>query len=257
MSTDTRSIEQELRLAVATAGAILYHLGLADYMGHCSARVPGTDRIVIKPRHSVAVHGMGTVSPERMIVIDMDGKLIEGKEGPPAERFIHTEIYKRRPDVGGIIHTHQMMSVAFGIVERPILPLLSVEAPLVARGIPIYRDPDLVDDVAKGQALAAALGGHEVVHIKNHGVVFASPTVEEATLASIHLERLAMINYFAAQLGTAAPIGDPKLEQMLAGPRVNYKVRFAYYKSLLETGALSARSVVGAPPVAQQLNMAK
>jgi L-ribulose-5-phosphate 4-epimerase len=257
MSTDTKAIEQELRVAVATSGAILYHLGLADYMGHCSARVPGTDRIVIKPRHSVAVHGMGTVSPERMIVIDMDGKLVEGREGPPAERFIHTEIYRRRPDVGGIIHTHQMMSVAFGVVERPILPLLSVEAPLVARGIPIYRDPDLVDTVEKGAALAEALGKHEVVHIKNHGIVFASPTVEEATLASIHLERLAMINYFAAQLGTPAPIGDQKLDQMLAGPRVNYKVRFAYYKSLLDTGALSARSIVGAPPVAQQLNMAK
>jgi ribulose-5-phosphate 4-epimerase/fuculose-1-phosphate aldolase len=257
MTAEQQAVEQELRVAVATAGAILYHLGLADYMGHCSARVPGTDRIVIKPRHSIAVHGMGTVSPERMIVIDMDGKLVEGKEGPPAERFIHTEIYRRRPDVGGIIHTHQMMSVAFGCVERPILPLLSVEAPLVAKGIPIYRDPDLVDTPPKGVALAEALGRHEVVHIKNHGVVFAAPTIEEATLASIHLERLAMINYFAAQLGTATGIDQPKLDQMLAGPRVNYKVRFGYYKSLLDTGALDARAVVGAPPLAQQLNMAK
>ena len=102
---DTRAIEQELRITVATAGAILYHLGLADYMGHVSARVPGTERIVIKPRHSNAVHGMGTVSPERMVVIDFDGKLVEGNEGAPAEKWIHTEIYRKRPDVGGVIHT--------------------------------------------------------------------------------------------------------------------------------------------------------
>ncbi len=52
------TVEQELRVTVATAGAILY-LGLADYMGHCSARVPGAERIVIKPHHSTSVHDMG------------------------------------------------------------------------------------------------------------------------------------------------------------------------------------------------------
>ena len=256
-SADTKALEQELRVTVATAGAILYHLGLADYMGHVSARVPGTDRIVIKPRHSNTVHGMGTVSPERMIVIDLEGRLIEGGEGPPAEKWIHTEIYKKRPDVGGVIHTHQMMSVAFGVAGRQILPILATEAPLVARPIPVYPDPDLVDSPAKGKALAEALGDHEVVHIQNHGVVFASPTPEEATLASIHLERLALLNYFSLQLGTPHVIDRKKIDQMVKGPRVNYGVRWGYYKSLLETGALSARSVVGAPPLFQHLNMTK
>ena len=257
MNADLRTIEHELRIAVATAGAILYHLGLADYMGHASARVPGTERIIIKPRHSNSVHGMGTVAPERLIVIDFDGKLLEGNDGPPAERYIHTEIYRARPDVGGVIHTHQMMSTAFGVVVRPILPLLSVEAPLVAAPIPIYPDPDLVNTAERGHGLAVALGQHEVVHIQNHGVVFASPTVEEATLASIHLERLAMMNYFAAQLGTPHPIDQSKIDEMLRGNRVGYQVRWGYYKSLLETGALSARDVVGAPPMFQHMNMAK
>ncbi len=254
---DLKAIEQELRLTVATAGAILYHLGLADYMGHVSARVPGTERIIIKPRHSPSVHGMGTVAPERMIVIDFEGKLIEGNDGPPAEKWIHTEIYKKRPDVGGVIHTHQMMSVAFGVAERPILPLLATEAPLVAKPIPFYRDPDLVDNADKGRALAEALGDHEVVHIQNHGVVFASPTPEEATLASIHLERLALLNFFSAQIGTPNVIPKEKIDHMLKGPRVNYGVRWGYYKSLLETGALSAREVSGAPPLFQHLNMTK
>lgn len=256
-ANDTKAIEQELRTTVATAGAILYHLGLADYMGHCSARVPGTDRIIIKPRHSAAVHGMGTVSPERMVVMDLDGNVLEGEEGPPAERYIHTEIYRRRPDVGGVIHTHQMMTLAFCVAQQPILPLLSVEAPLVARPIPVYGDPDLVNTAARGKALAEALGDHEIVHIQNHGVVFASKTVEEATLASIHLERLAMLNFLARQLGTPHAIGQAKIDEMLQGNRVGYQVRWAYYKSLLDTGALSARAVVGAPPIVQQLNMMK
>lgn len=257
MNADLRTVESELRIAVAQAGAILYHLGLADYMGHASARVPGTERIIIKPRHSGSIHGMGTVEPERLVVIDFEGKLLEGNDGAPAERFIHTEIYRRRPDVGGIVHNHQMMSTAFGVVGRPILPLLSVEAPLVAKPIPIHADPDLVNTPTRGRALADTLGDHEVVHIQNHGVVFASGTIEEATLASIHLERLAMMNYFALQLGTPKVIDQAKIDEMVAGNRVGYKVRWGYYQSLLETGALSARAVVGAPPIFQHLNMAK
>jgi L-fuculose-phosphate aldolase len=226
-------------------------------MGHCSARVPGTDRIVIKPRHSVSVHGMGTVEPERMIVIDLEGRPLEGKDGPPAEIFIHTEIYRRRPDIGGIVHTHQMMTTAFGVVGRPILPILATEAPDVASPFPIYRDPDLVNTPARGRALAEALGDHHTVHIQNHGVVFTGPTVEEAVLRSIHIERTALLNYFALQLGTPNVIPQEKIDEMLKGNRVGYKVRFAYYKSLLDTGALSARSVVGAPPIAQHLNLTK
>ena len=80
----TKAIEQELRYTVATAGKILYRLGLTEYMGHASARVPGTDRILIKPRHSETIHGMGEVGPEKVVVIDLDGNLLEGDDGPPA-----------------------------------------------------------------------------------------------------------------------------------------------------------------------------
>jgi ribulose-5-phosphate 4-epimerase/fuculose-1-phosphate aldolase len=247
----------ELKKTVAVAGGILYHLGLADYMGHCSARVPGTDLVVIKPRHSVSVHGMGTVDADRMIVIDLDGKPVEGRDGPPAEIFIHTEIYRVRPDVGGVVHTHQMMTTAFGVVGRPILPILATEAHDVKRPFPIYSDPDLVNSPERGRALAQALGDHSTVHIQNHGVVFTGPTVEEATLTSIHVERTALLNYFAGQLGTPNVITPAKIEEMARGNRVGYQVRFAYYRSLLETGALSARGVAGAPPIAQHLNLLK
>lgn len=228
------NIEQELRLKVATAGKILYHLKLTEYMGHASARVPGTDRILIKPRHSETIHGMGEVGPEKIVVIDLDGNLLEGDDAPPAERFIHTEIYRARPDVGGVVHTHQMLTTVFGIVERDILPLLSVEAPLVASRIPIYHSPDLILNAERGRDVAAVIGKGEVCHLQGHGIVTASPTVEEATLAAIHLDRLAQANYMAAQLGTPKVISPERIREMLAGPRVGYKVRWAYYASLVE-----------------------
>lgn len=228
------NIEHELRLKVATAGRILYHLKLTEYMGHASARVPGTDRILIKPRHSETIHGMGEVGPEKIVVIDLDGKLLEGDDAPPAERFIHTEIYRARPDVGGVVHTHQMLTTVFGIVERDILPLLSVEAPLVASRIPIYPSPDLILNPERGKEVAAVIGNGEICHLQGHGIVTACATIEEATLAAIHLDRLAQANYMAAQLGTPKVISPERIREMVAGPRVGYKVRWSYYASLVE-----------------------
>lgn len=86
--------ETELRELVATAGRILYQRGLTDYLGRCGARVPGTDRVVIKPKHSTTVRSPGELGPADMIVIDLDGNLVEGSDAPPAECFIHTEIYR-------------------------------------------------------------------------------------------------------------------------------------------------------------------
>ena len=71
--------EKELRELVATAGAVLYQQGLTDYLGHCSARVPGTDRVIIKPKHSKTVRSPAGLGSADMIVIDLDGNLIEGR----------------------------------------------------------------------------------------------------------------------------------------------------------------------------------
>jgi L-ribulose-5-phosphate 4-epimerase len=225
--------EAHFKEQVATSCRILFRLGLADYLGHPSARVPGTDRIIIKPRHSMSVHGMGDLGPEQMVVIDLEGNQLEGDDPPPGERFIHTEIYKARPDVMGIVHTHQTMSTIFGIVSRPILPILHVEGPLVARGIPIYPSPELVSTPEQGAALAQALGDYALGHLQGHGIVTVSPTVEEATLAAIHMERLARANYMAAQLGEPRVIPPDEIER-LAGPMVGFQVRWSYYVSLIE-----------------------
>lgn len=224
----------DLKERVATACRVLFRLGLADYMGHASARIPGTDLVVIKPRHSLSIRALGEVTADQMVVIDLDGHLVEGADKPPSERYIHTAIYRARPDVGGVVHTHQLLATVFGIVARPILPLLHVEAALVARGIPIYPSPELVDDPERGAALAAALGDHPVCHLQGHGIVTAMPTVEEAAIAAIHLERLAQANLLAAQLGGTPRVITPQEIARLAGPMVDYRVRWAYYASLAE-----------------------
>lgn len=231
-------VSAEIRERVAAACRVLFRLGLTDYLGHPSARVPGTELVVIKPRHSESIRAMGQVTPEDVAVINLDGDLVAGTHHPPGERFIHTEIYRARPDVGGVAHTHQTLATLFGVVGRPILPLLHVEAPLVARGIPTYPSPELIHDADRGAAVAAALGDHDLCHLQGHGIVTVAPTVEEATIAAIHLERLARANYIAAQLGGEPRVISPEEIERLHGPMVGYGVRWAYYTSLVEDTTL-------------------
>src|SRR5256885_6770840 len=157
--------EDHLREALAAAHRVLYHQGLVDYLGHCSVRVPGTDRVLIKPKHSPEVRGLGGMRPEDMVVIDLDGDLVEAgaagdSEGPPAERFIHTEIYRARPDVSAVVHTHQPAGTLLGVIGAELLPVLHVPSVLADGGhIGTWPCPLLVTSPDLGRRLAAALSG--------------------------------------------------------------------------------------------------
>src|SRR5436190_312878 len=97
-------------------------------------------------------------------------------------------------------HTHQTLAPVFGLVGRPRLPILHVEAPLVADGVPIYDSPRLLTSAALGAEVADALGGRDVCHLRNRGIVAVGRTVQEATVNAIFLERLARANLLASQL---------------------------------------------------------
>src|SRR5919202_943099 len=193
-STVNQAPEAELRELLAQSCRILYKLGLSDYLGHPSVRLAGTDRVLIKPKHSPRVRGMDTMTANVMIEVDLDGKLVRGEDAPPSEVFIHTEIYRARPDVLSVVHTHQPMSTLAGIVGLPILPVLHVAAPLVERPVPTFPCAELVVNPELGRALAEALGDHAVCHLQGHGIVSVAGTVQDATLGAIHLERLAEVN---------------------------------------------------------------
>ena len=224
--------EQELRELLATSCRILYHLGLSDYLGHPSVRLTGTDRVLIKPKHSPTVRRLDDMTPDRMVAIDLDGNLIEGGEQPPSERFIHTEIYRARPDVVSVVHTHQPISTVCGIVGLPILPVLHVQAPLVERPIPTYPHAILITDAELGRGVAEALGDHPVCHLQGHGIVAVGKSIQEATLGAIHLEHLAEANFRAAQIGRTPRAIPPdeiaRLRTQLASPAG----RWAYYAEL-------------------------
>lgn len=238
---DVRPIVSELRDQVAQAGGILHRLGLVDYLGHCSARIPGTDHLVIKPKHSPRTRSPERLHPDDLIVIDLDGEPVEspagGAERPPAERFIHTEIYRARPDVLAVVHTHQPAGTLLGVLGAPLLPVLHVQSVLTDGGrIATWPHSRLVTTPELGGRLAAALGDAGLCHLRGHGIVSVAGDVPRATVTAIALEQLAEANLRILQTGLRPQVIDDDELSELRDTVAPVAGRWAYYRQLLETG---------------------
>jgi L-ribulose-5-phosphate 4-epimerase len=187
---------------VALSNRALHYYGLASYMGQASARIGGTDRILIKCRSHMALN---QTTGEMIITMDFQGNIVDGPRGAqaPTEWPLHTEVYKARPDVGGVVHTHQKWVTVFGIAGQTILPvhhpaLSSSVVPAYSVYAEGYRTFNTVE---QGMAVARTLGDGVGCHLQNHGVVIVGITIQEAVLTAIRAEHQAELNWLAMQAG--------------------------------------------------------
>jgi ribulose-5-phosphate 4-epimerase/fuculose-1-phosphate aldolase len=238
MSLAQRPTEDDLRDELVTAHRILYHQGLVDYLGHASVRVPGTDRVIIKPKHSPRIRGLGDLTPADLIVIDLDGRVLEqaaAGEKPPAECFIHTEIYRARPDVTAVVHTHQPAGTLLGIVGAELLPVLHVPSVFTDGGdIATWPCPLLVNEPGLGRELAAALGAKRLCHLQGHGVVSVADDLRRAVVSAISVEQLAEANLTIRGTGLKPRVITPDEVAKLGEAVANVDGRWAYYQDLAE-----------------------
>jgi L-fuculose-phosphate aldolase len=237
----------DLKAEVARSCQIVGRLHLTrEPNGHVSARIPGGDRIVIKARGR-AESPLSYTEVDDLAVCDLDGRLVEGREGlaAPAEVFIHTQVYRARPDVGSVIHIHPPAVVAFTVAGRELLPIVGAYNPsalrLITDGLPTYPRSVLINSVERGDDLARALGTAKACLMRGHGITTAGATVEEATLTAVHLNDLAELHFRADLLGGARPISDEDLTDFAprpgearpaAGPR-EHSSEWRYYDRLL------------------------
>ena len=210
------------RTAVSQSCRIIGKMNMTrEPAGHVSYRIPGTDQILVKAR-GAGEAALRYVTPDDLIICDLDGKKVEGRDdlAAPNEIYIHTWLYRTRPDVNCVIHVHPTTVVLFTICNKELKPLIGAYDPfalqMVLDGIPRYPRSVLISNDALGQDLARAIGDKSVCLMRGHGITAVGPSVEEATITAWRLNDLADINYRAALLGGAEPISDEDIEAFRA-----------------------------------------
>jgi len=186
------------------ANHILYHQGVVDGFGHVSVRNPE------QPDHFFMARAIapGRVTRDDILEFDADAKPTK-PNGPPvyAERFIHSEIYKARPDVMAVIHSHSPTVVPFSVTQVPLRPVVAT-ASFLAPAVPVFEIRKvagtsnlLVTDAVRGKALAETLGPHPVALMRGHGDVVVGPNVRRAVSRAIYTEIDARLLWQAITLG--------------------------------------------------------
>ncbi len=179
----------KLRELVALSCRILGKLNLTkEPSGHVSARIPGEDKILIKAR-GPDESGLRFVTARDIITVDFAGKKVAGDDGleSPQEVFIHTWLYKTRPDLQCVVHVHPLTVVLFTICNKPLQPLYGAYDPsglrLLVDGLATYPRSVTVSDEKLGEEFARAMGDKQACLMRGHGITSAGPSVEEATLS--------------------------------------------------------------------------
>ncbi len=185
------------------AGKVLVGEGQDDFTrGHISVRAPDNPNLFFMKAHSL---GLDEITMENILTIDLEGEVVAGTARRHSEVFIHSEIFKARPDVHCVIHTHPVYSVALSATGRPIRAM-SQPGAFFYKAVGVYTDTiNLIRDKEMGRGVAKALGPHRAALLKNHGVVVAAATIEETVVATIMLENAAQIQLIAEAAGECAP----------------------------------------------------
>jgi len=194
---------------LAAASRILVAQSVVDGFGHVSMRHPSSpDRYLMSRSIAPAL-----VTPSDIIEYTLDSNPCNANgRSSFLERFIHGEIYKARADVMSVVHSHSPSVIPFGLVDVQMQAMFH-NAAFIAAGVPVFDIREqfgvtdmLIRDGAKGVALAAAMGDHDIVLMRAHGSVACGPTLQAAVFRAVYTEVNARIQHWTTTLGGGAPM---------------------------------------------------
>jgi ribulose-5-phosphate 4-epimerase/fuculose-1-phosphate aldolase len=202
--SDTR-----LRKTLLEACRILDHNRLLHAYGHVSARSADGNTILITPRK-----GPGLIrSPYEILRMDLDGKPAPDRKATaklnkrlaaslqlPLEVFLHTEIYRARPDVQAIARFHGMFANVLSVARRTLRPVHELAVP-IGREVPLFDTPELISASSVGRRLVAALGPARALLLRGNGQLTVGVGIEEAAVNAILLETTAEMQWRALAIG--------------------------------------------------------
>ena len=194
---------------LAAASRILVAQGVVDAFGHVSMRHPAApERYLMACAKAPAL-----VTPEDIIEYDLDSRACNANgRNSFLERFIHGEIYKARPDVMSVVHSHSPSVVPFGLAGARMQAMFH-NAAFLAAGVPVFDIHEkfgatdmLVGNGDKGVALAHVLGKNHVCLMRAHGSVACGPTLQTAVFRAVYTEVNARIQHWTVALAQGSPI---------------------------------------------------
>jgi ribulose-5-phosphate 4-epimerase/fuculose-1-phosphate aldolase len=209
---------------LAAASRILAAQGVVDGFGHVSMRHPSApDRYLMARALAPAL-----VAPKDIIEYDLDSNACNAAGRPSfLERFIHGEIYRARPEIMAVVHSHSPSVIPFGLVDVPMRAMFH-NAAFIAAGVPVFDIREkfgatdlLVSDHAKGAALTQIMGKHDVTLMRAHGSVACGATLETAVFRAVYTEVNARIQHWTTALGEGAPIAALEPEEARLADAVN------------------------------------
>ncbi|MGO1318540.1 MAG: L-ribulose-5-phosphate 4-epimerase [Cellulomonadaceae bacterium] len=192
-------------LVVWTAGNVSQRV-VVDPAGP-SAR----DLFVIKPSGVT----YDELTPESMVVCDLDGTLVEGTRAPSSDTAAHAYVYRHMPEVGGVVHTHSTYATAWAARAEPVPCVLTMMADEFGGPVPIGPFAIIGDD-SIGRGIVETLAGSRspAVLMQGHGPFTIGTDGTAAVKAAVMVEEVARTVHVSAQLGTPVPIAQDKIDAL-------------------------------------------
>jgi L-ribulose-5-phosphate 4-epimerase len=218
--------EAEARSLIAAACRALQAAGQGDMVwGHVSVRDADGRGVWLKGSGL----GFDEVTEADCVLLSWSGEILAGTASRHLEYPIHTELMAARPDVGGVVHTHPLYSVAFASLGRPLRALSHEAAQFVPPDVPRFtKTGDLIEGADLGLDLAAVLGASSAVLLPRHGIVTVAATLGDAVGAAVHLERACQMELLAG------PAAQGSSDEEAIGKRNRSRNRFRMAWEYLE-----------------------
>ncbi|MEO2169087.1 MAG: class II aldolase/adducin family protein [bacterium] len=198
----------EIKAALLASAKEMLRAGLVEgTAGNLSARLP--DGNVAMTPSSLDYEQMCL---EDLVVVDLDGNLVEGERGPTTEKALHLACLKRWPELGGVIHSHAMFATMFAVTHQPIPCVIEEFDVFVGGEVPVANYQVTGSDEL-GEEVASWVGERGAVLMANHGLLTVGSSPEKALQVAHLVERTAKIIWGARMLGDLVPLPDETLER--------------------------------------------
>jgi len=211
MTPTNKPITEQLKTTLALACRILGTEGHDDLnLGHLSVRDQDQSSLMYMKGRGLC---LSEVQTEDLVAIDFNYQKVDGQRDAHGELPIHIEIYKKRPDVNCVVHTHPLYATAFSATGQTLKPVNN-EGVLFAKPLPYFdKVTDLVVTPELGQALADKLGNAKAIIMKNHGIVVVGESIEQAAVRAFLLEKAVKTLHVAKVFGEPTWTDDAEAER--------------------------------------------